>query len=286
MKVKQAASYQEQVKILKSKGLIIEDEKECVEFLMHTNYYRLSSYCESFRYNGKGRFVEGTTFNQIKNVYMFDQKLRAILFEMIEDIEFALRTQISYYHGQKYGPEGYLNPNNFNKIHDGKNFSRRIKKVLRENKDSPIVKHHNEKYEGKFPLWVVIEFFSMGMLSRFYKDMLNEDKSYIARIYSTTASCMENWIQCVTEVRNRCAHYSRFYDWEFVTAPVFTEKKLPREDYTLFGHLLVLKIMYPDYNEWNKELLTRLENLISRYEQDIRYEHLGFPKYWKEWLIK
>lgn len=286
MKVKQAASYKEQVQILKSKGLIIEDEKDCMDFLKHTNYYRLSSYCESFRYENKGKFIEGTTFNQIKNVYMFDQKLRAILFEMVEDIEFALRTQISYYHGTKYGADGYLDSNNFNKIHDGRSFSHNIKKVLRENGDSPVVKHHNEKYDGKFPLWVVIEFFSMGMLSRFFKDMLNEDKSSIARIYSTTAACMENWIQCVTEVRNRCAHYSRFYDWQFVTAPVFTEKRLPQDDYTLFGHLLVLKNMYPDTGEWNNELILRLEKIIERYEDDISYKHLGFPQNWKEWLVK
>ena len=54
MKIKQAASYQDQVRILKSKGLIIEDKNDCMQFLKHTNYYRFSAYCESFRYEGKG----------------------------------------------------------------------------------------------------------------------------------------------------------------------------------------------------------------------------------------
>ena len=58
MKIKQAASYQDQVRILKSKGLIIEDKNDCMQFLKHTNYYRFSAYCESFRYEGKGRFIE------------------------------------------------------------------------------------------------------------------------------------------------------------------------------------------------------------------------------------
>ena len=53
MKIKQAASYQDQVRILKSKGLIIEDKNDCMQFLKHTNYYRFSAYCESFRYEGK-----------------------------------------------------------------------------------------------------------------------------------------------------------------------------------------------------------------------------------------
>lgn len=286
MKIKQAASYQEQVKNLKSKGLIIEDKEDCIDFLKHTNYYRFSSYCESFRYEGKGRFIEGTTFNQIRNIYMFDQKLRAWLFEVVEEIEFALRTQISYYHGTKYGADGYLNPNNFNRQHDGRSFYHHLRTVIRENKDSPVVKHHNEKYDGKYPLWVIIEFFSMGMLSRFFKDMFNEDKNNIADIYFTTGECLENWIQCVTTVRNRCAHYSRFYDWEFSNHPIFVEKTLPKEDTTVFGQLLVLRNMYPNSLEWNNELIPRLEDIIKRYKKDIRFEHLGLPDNWKQWLLK
>ena len=286
MKIKQAASYQDQVRILKSKGLIIEDKNDCMQFLKHTNYYRFSAYCESFRYEGKGRFIEGTTFDQIRNVYMFDQKLRAWLFEVVEEIEFALRTQISYHHGTKYGPDGYLDPNNFSRYHDGRNFQHHLRTILRENKDSPVVKHHNDKYDGKYPLWVIIEFFSMGMLSRFFKDMYNEDKNIIANLYSTTGACLENWIQCVTTNRNRCAHYSRFYDWEFADYPVFTEKALPRENTKVWGHLLVLRNMYPNEYEWNTELVPRLEDIINRYKDDIKFEHLGLPQNWNEWLIK
>ena len=98
MKIKQAASYQDQVRILKSKGLIIEDKNDCMQFLKHTNYYRFSAYCESFRYEGKGRFIEGTTFDQIRNVYMFDQKLRAWLFEVVEELcvhRFPITTVLS-----------------------------------------------------------------------------------------------------------------------------------------------------------------------------------------------
>ena len=32
-------TYEEQVRLLKTKGLIIEDKQECIDFLKHTNYY-------------------------------------------------------------------------------------------------------------------------------------------------------------------------------------------------------------------------------------------------------
>jgi abortive infection bacteriophage resistance protein len=90
----------------------------------------------------------------------------------------------------------------------------------------------------------------------------------------------------VTTIRNRCAHYSRFYDWEFADYPVFTEKALPRENTKVWGHLLVLRNMYPNEYEWNTELVPRLEDIINRYKDDIKFEHLGLPQNWNEWLIK
>lgn len=286
MKLKRPTTHEEQIQILKAKGLVIEDTKDAKNFLERTNYYRLSAFGEPFRENGKGQFLPGTTFNQIRYVYMFDQKIRAILFEMVEDIEFELRTQIAYYHGNKYGAEGYLDVANFGKQHDEKSFNHHLKNIIRENKESIVIQHHNSKYEGKFPIWVIIEFFTMGMVSKFYKDMHHDDKTHIAKQYSTTAECLENWIRCVTVVRNRCAHYSRFYDWTFSTTPVFNEKKLPPGENKLFGQLLVLRNMYPDAKEWNNELLKRLERAVSRYSPYIRFEHLGFPKDWNVWLRK
>ncbi|WP_243175966.1 Abi family protein [Dorea hominis] len=35
-------------------------------------------------------------------------------------------------------------------------------------KSTSVVQHHKEKYGGNFPIWVIVEFFSMGMLSYFY----------------------------------------------------------------------------------------------------------------------
>ena len=56
----------------------------------------------------------------------------------------------------------------------------------------PITKRNGEngkeKYDGKFPIWLIIEFFSMGMLSYFYEDLQSGDQKYIAKeIYARIA---------------------------------------------------------------------------------------------------
>ena len=45
-----------------------------------------------------------------------------------------------------------------------------------------------------------------------------------------------------------------------------------------WGHLLVLRNMYPNEYEWNTELVPRLEDIINRYKDDIKFEHLGLPQ--------
>ncbi len=42
--VKEPTTYEEQLELIKKKGFIVDDEKECIERLKEVNYYRLSAY--------------------------------------------------------------------------------------------------------------------------------------------------------------------------------------------------------------------------------------------------
>lgn len=54
-----------------------------------------------------------------------------------------------------------------------------------------VVQHHKEKYNGQFPIWVIIEFFSMGMLSYLYADLKSADQKMIAKkSYHTSSVCL------------------------------------------------------------------------------------------------
>ena len=48
------------------------------------------------------------------------------------------------------------------KKHNHDKFRKLLNVCIEENKNSLVVKHHKEKYDGKFPIWVIIEFFFDG----------------------------------------------------------------------------------------------------------------------------
>jgi len=220
MEPKEPKTFEEQMYLIKEKGFVINDEERCINFLHNANYYRLSAYYLPFLDLRTGEYFKGVPFERVQRIYEFDQKLRSLVFGAIEEVEFYLRTQLAYHHAHAYGATGYLDAKSFNSTHDHALFIKHVHACVEENRLSLVVKHHKNKYQGNFPLWVIIEYFSMGMLSYFYRDMITRDKKMLAtKLYGTTPLYVESWLRCLTDLRNKCAHYSRIYYWPFSATP-------------------------------------------------------------------
>lgn len=286
MELKKPTTFDEQLNILEGRNIIIEDREKALEFISNINYYRLTAYALSFKQKDN-TYLEGTTFQQIADIYYFDKELRSLIFKIIETIEIHLRTTLSNYHAFHYGAEGYTRPTSFGGNHNHTNFSNHIKSAIKENKTTLVVKHHNDCYNGKFPIWVIIEFFSTGMLSYFYLGMKAADQKAISQdTYNITYSVMKSWLRCLTDLRNRCAHYSRLYNTTFTAVPKKEQGAPYNYDRTVFSQLLMLKSMYPANRSWNEDFLQPLEKLLKKYNNSIDKKCLGFPYRWKSLLKK
>ena len=284
MDVKEPKPFEEQLNKLIGRGCEIADYNHALRVINSVNYYRLSAYFLPFK-KKDGSYVDGTTFNNVYRIYEFDRKLRGLLFTVIEEIELMLRVQLSYHHAHKYGSLGYMDKDNFNKYHKHEYFIEHINKAIENNKNQLFVKHHLEKYDGKFPTWVIIELFTVGELSFFYSDMHVYDKKEIAKtLFNTTHFNVSSWLLCLTDLRNYCAHYARLYYGLFPAIPQ-TPKNFP---YTLkkriFDYILVLKFLYPDPIKWKNEFIISLDALILEYSDCIQMEHIGFPENWRQIL--
>lgn len=287
MELKPATTYYQQVELIKSKGFVVDDDEKCVEFLKTANYYRLSAYFLPFKIRGKDEYYPGYNFNRIERIYDFDTQLRSLIFKIIEQIEFYVRTQLAYEIAHAYGPEGYLNEAIFNKKHNHDKYLERINECINENRDTLVVKHHNDKYDGKFPVWVVIEFFHTSMLSKLFADLNSECQKKIAKdVFGASVPCLKSWLRCLSELRNRCAHYSRLYYWLFPSLPRLPKDSPYVANRQLFTQFLVLKLLYPNSETWNERIVQAIDNLIEEYCLDISMKHIGFPNNWKELLIK
>lgn len=284
-KKKLPSTIKQQVAKLKERGCIINDEKYAEETLKYINYFRLSNYFKPFCVT-KDRYEDGTTFEKIMRIYEIDRRLRSILIAALEEIEIALRAAISNFHSLKYGAQGYLNAENFDFRHNHSAFVGKIRHLVEANDDREFVKHYNSKHSGNFPLWVIMELFSFGTLAFFYKDMHNADKKELASgFYGCTSSELDNWIFCMNELRNYCAHYNRLYGNTFPVQP-----KTPRGlDYELqpnvFGYMMIMKQVYHNAEDWNTRVVQPVSKMIKRNADIIRLEHIGFPENWEEMLI-
>jgi len=282
--VKDPKTITEQLIILKSRGLIITDEDKCLHFLQSVNYYRFTAYLLPFK-QPDDTFLSETTFENIYSIYEFDRKLRALIFSIIEEIELHLRTQLAYYFAMKYGNLAYLESGYYNNRHDHDKFLQSIQTVLRTNSTTPVVRHHNLKYGGSFPIWVIIEFFSTGNLSHFYSDWLVDDKKAFAKtIFNTSYPFLDSWMKCITVLRNRCAHYSRLYYSLFTDMPRIPSKIDFKCTGRVFDQLLMLKLMYIHGENWNSRLVVPLDALVNEYAGSISFDHIGFPRNWKKLL--
>ena len=85
---------EEQLEILRSRGLIIDDESLAKDFLLHNNYYRISGYSLTLRKNNV--FSRSATFQNIVDIYHFDHELRHIILQYLEVIEVQMKSVYVY----------------------------------------------------------------------------------------------------------------------------------------------------------------------------------------------
>ena len=280
-KVKKHLTYEEQSEKLRSRGCIIHNDTACKNVLEHVGYYRLSAYFLPFK-RDDDNYIEGLSFERVFHIYEFDRKLRNLLFTAIEVIEVSLRARLSYFHSEKYGPLGYLSSDSFNNRHNAEKFKETIDREIENNKNVLFVRHHIDNYDGQFPLWVVCELFTFGMISYFYSDLTTADKKCFA---GADYKNMVSWLRCCTDLRNICAHYGRLYYRSFSAMP--TGFDIPEAvKRRLWGAMLSVKALYPSSEKWNSEFMPAIEALFEEYTEDIDLYHLAFPTDWARQLNK
>ncbi len=285
MSVKDATTYTQQLDILRKRGIIVDDEEKCAEILKNLNYYRLLAYFLPYKQKDD-TYVSGTNFLHVYRLYEFDRKLRRVLFSALEDVEISLRSRFAYYHAHKYGPIGYLDPKNYNDQHEHTRFLDQMNREIDSNKTILFVKHHIEKYNRVFPVWVIMELFTFGMLSRFYADLpLTDQKSLAKAECNITPRYMRSWLRCCSDLRNICAHYGRLYYRIFSAVPAGVGNN-PEQIRRLWGAVLALRGLYIDSEKWNSEVLPALSALFEEYSKDVVLYRIAFPEDWLDQLKK
>jgi abortive infection bacteriophage resistance protein len=303
----------QQVDLLRSRGMALEDTPKARHYLQRLGYYRLSGYWYPFResrISGSDlqvtvldSFRAGVEFRHAVDLYVFDKKLRLLFMDAMERIEIALRVEISSVLGT-HDPFAHRNPallhGNFTKKTDPKTgttphaeWLRRFDDLSARSKEEFFV-HFKQKYNSPLPIWIATELWDYGLLSRFLSGMRHTDLIVIASRYGIPRpELLTSWIRSVNHVRNICAHHSRLWN-----RPPSDQPKIPHAgEIPDLNHLVtdpyarsriyavaavmqfILKTINPS-SQWSRRVKDHFVTFPAAPGIDAR--QTGFPQGWED----
>lgn len=232
MSNKPAYSIEDQIALLKQRGMLFRNEANAPHFLKNISYYRLKGYWWDMQEDlTTHKFKPNTFFEDIIDRYNFDRHLRLILFDAIERIEIALRTKMIYHLSISYGGLWYLDSSLFEIQTQTINKETKtihlhtLDELQKEFKRSQeiFIKDQRFRYPGQdADAWKILEVASMGTLSKLYKSLKHQlpEKAIIAKEMGLNShSELSSWLEAITYIRNIIAHHSRLWSRNMVKKP-------------------------------------------------------------------
>ena len=296
----------EQIELLRNKGLAINDVEHTKEVLFKENYFFLMGYRYLFMKDSREKkFNNGTTFDELYSVFLFDRHIRNIMFKNILIVENNIKSIMSYQLSKKYGfkEKDYLNPENFTKdplrekqVYD---VISKMKRQIRVNgKQHSATQHYMYNY-GYIPMWILVKVLSFGLISELYSILKSEDKKAISITYNVDEEELSVYLNLLSNFRNICAHEDILYDHRTQRSISDTEfhykldipkdeegyYKFGRND--LFAMTIILKQMlneneFVDFIREVEYEINLLGSRVNTVSLNSILNRIGFPDNWIE----
>lgn len=289
--MKPFTTYEQQIELLKSRGLNIQDEnlaKQCLEKFGYFNI--INGYKDAFLENRKNEtYKKSANFQDIVDLYLFDKNLKNKVLVFILGIENTIKTIIAYEFAKIHGADTYLNANNYNTKNPTltKQISMLILKIKecietdKKEKQYDCLKHYRTNH-NTIPIWVLFNYLTFGNVSKFYSLLQTQTKkaiaTHISQVFNFDFNTQDFYtsIRILVNLRNLCAHNQRLYD--YTTKFTFTNKNkiinaITESSQTSLHNInlliLLFKIFAPsnDFIEFakflNEEINNDVENIIK-----------------------
>ena len=293
----------EQVEILKNKGLVIKDEAKARNILLRENYFFISGYRHLFTIE-KDKFLTGTTFEELYATFLSDRAITNTFFKNILVVENNIKSITSYQLSRKYGfkEKDYLNPDNFSQdslqsrqVYDVLN---KVKRQIRVNGRKHTATFHYIEHYGYIPFWILVKVLSFGIMAEFFDILKYEDQEDISNFYQINPEVLEIYLSLLSNFRNVCAHEDILYDHR-------TQRFIPDTKYhkllnipqnedgyiygknDLFSLVIMMKILlskddFEDMIDEIKREVNRLDRVVNVVPLDTILNRIGFPSNWYE----
>ena len=293
----------EQIEILKQRGLVFFDEEKAKEILFRENYFFISGYRHFFEIS-HDKFIKGTTFKELYGMFIFDRHVRNIFFKNLLVIENNIKSILSYELSQNYGinDKEYLQAKNYTSdpmhIRHVNDVLNKVSRQIRINGTKHSATYHYITNYGYVPMWILVKVLSFGLISEYYDILKYRDRKKIADLYKLDTETFSIYLHILANYRNLCAHEDILFDHK-------TQRPIPDTKYhnflniaksddeyiygkeDMFAVIIIFKEML------SKDEFKELINEIS-YEFDVLdaktsviptsklLNKIGFPDNWRE----
>ena len=302
---------EEQIKILKQRGLIINDEPKTAKYLLSKNYYNIiNGYSKFFQHSGTDTYFGGVTFDEIASLYSFDKSVKRAILQAILEAEHHIKSITAHrfsetYPDQKYA---YLNTNSYadNQIFDVGFIVSKLSKIVNKNKrfkGNPI--YHYSHTHSDVPIWVLTDYLDFGDLRTIIENLPPQLQNKIARDLVSfiktnipdfdgvfPPETLISFLKNINEVRNKCAHNNRLLNFKCrsnstLWKTIHNETTLTGDDSrkTVYSTIISLQcfISKASFNIlWNtlRKKVIKLDRKIPSLNINIVNRSLGFPDDW------
>ncbi len=284
-----ATTIDEQIRLLKNRGMEITDELKARENLMDIGYFRLGFYWFPFeqtyprKIKRSHAFKKGINFDYAIKLYYFDFDLRNLLLRYISRIEVNFRTTLIYTASNKYkeDPCWYVNPKYVkNAFINDSLFKNAIGDASKETVIKQDLQEHKRMYA---PAWKLIENLTFGVVISLYDNLTDGGlKHDIAKAYGIESSNQfSNYINTIRRLRNYCAHGKVLYDMNLPEAisngpagNLSARKTMLSGAYQVFKYILG-RVSLNRVNDMRSELRLAFEKVEFQTVKDVIYNNSG-----------
>ena len=277
------------VDYLKSKKLIIKNEKLAIKIIDTYSYYAVvNTYKQIFKDNNKNYFPN-TNFMEIYYLYKFDKNIKIIFLKYVLEIELKIKGIMANVLAKNYGLKDYLNKLNFDRFAKRENINKIVELIRIEiNKNigkHQAITHYYENY-GFIPPFVLVKILSLGEISKLYGLLKQSDRQEISKIFSINDKLFKQILINLTLLRNICAHSDRLFTYrsKFVISFKLIDKTYKIDNNTTNLYMLIksmkLFLTKNDYNLFVESLKKEygvLSKSIESIDTNIILNIMGVP---------
>ena len=287
--VKQPISIADQIALLKSRGLLFNDEHAASEYLKIISYFRLANYWKPMESDKVNHiFKLNSKFENVVTLYDFDKELRSLIFSAIQSIEIALRTKVIQIVSSHYGAFWFAEKSLFSNTAIFSKCIANIKDELKRSKEDFLIEHFAKYDKPPYPpAWKTLEVSSFGTLSKLYCNLSDNNlKKQIAKELGLPQHLyLESWIKSLSVLRNCIAHHTRIWNRKYpwkpqlpkkLQNPWIQDKAIAQEK--LYAQLCCVAYLIDSIHPDN-DFKQKLKILLTEYSI-VDVAAMGFPKLW------